>query len=592
MGAFIQALDALARVEPGQERLLLTGACFARLRRGAEAVTVFTELLGHDPDCFEALTWMTILKRGEPEEAIGYALRAVELRPDEASGYGALGTLHLAAHRTEEAILALLKAIEIAPDVPEHHHNLAASYLAARRNGEAVLEFQKAIALDPQSPQNYLALASAYTQFGMAGPAIGCLTEGLERLPDYAPLHTAIAGAFALIRNDAAAEHHHRRALQLSPQSRGGYATWLLNQGRFDEANKIFSAMRREGEDSVYASYGLMLSRKLSGSEEDAAFIGEMESLLTQGGMRPRSEMYLRYALGRAGEGQKRYGEAMAHFNAANHIAESIYHRGQSVTPDRFASEQDQVRHLYEAMSDRGIEGSSTETPIFIVGMIRSGTTLLDQIVSSHPEVRSGGELRFWMEEVRRLVLRGGVPTGGQLNDLAEEYTAYARLLTGPATYVTDKMPLNFEHIGVLHQAMPNARFLHIRRHPVDTCLSIWTTFFGQGPLFAYGKEKIVAYYREYLRAMEYWRNTIPRDRLFELDYEQLISEPEPTIRKAIEFCGLPWEDACLHHDQNDRAINTPSRWQARQPIYRTSVERWRRYEPWLGQFAELLQDA
>lgn len=592
MGAFVQALDALARVESGRERLLLTGASLARLRRGAEAVAVFTELLDQDPDCFEALTWMTILKRSNPDEALRYAEHAVTVRPNDAAGYGALGTLHLAAHRPGDAMQALLRAIELAPDIPEHHHNLAAAYLADRRNGEAVAEFQKAIALDPRSPQNYLALASAYTQFGMAGPAIECLTEGLERLPDHPPLHTAVAGAFAMIRNDAAAEHHHRRALELSPQSRGAYATWLLNQGRFEEANEIFSKMREEGDDPAYASYGLMLSRKLTDSDEDAAFVGEIESLLSSEGLRPRSEMYLRYALGRAGEGQKRYGDAMAHFDAANRLAESIYHGGHAVTPSRFSEEREQVRHLYESMRDGGVMGGSTETPIFIVGMIRSGTTLLDQIVSSHPKVRSGGELRFWMEEVRRLVLRGGVPTEAQLRDLADEYTAYARLLTGPATYVTDKMPLNFEHVGVLHRAMPNARFLHIRRHPLDTCLSIWTTFFGQGPLFAYDKTNIVAYYREYLRAMEYWRQEIPNDRLLELDYEALISEPEPTIRQAIEFCGLPWDDACLHHDQNDRAINTPSRWQARQPIYRTSVERWRRYEPWLGEFAELLEDA
>ncbi len=448
MGAFIQALDMLARVEPGQERLLLTGACLARLRRVSEAETTFTELLAQDPDCYEALTWMTILKRGEPQEALDYALRAVDLRPDDAAGYGALGTLHLAGHRYEDAIEALLRAIDLSPDVPEHHHNLAAAYLAVRQNGEAVSEFQKAIALDPGSPQNYLALASAYTQFGMAGPAIECLTEGLGRLPDYAPLHTAIAGAFALIRNDAAAEHHHRRAFALSPPSRGAYATWLLNQGRFDEANEIFSAMRRGGEDAAYASYGLMLSRKLADSAEDAAFVGEMESLLTQEGMRPRSEMYLHYALGRAGEGQKRYDDAMTHFDAANRLAESTYHRGQAVTPDRFVAEQEQVRKLYESMRDQGIQGPSTETPIFIVGMIRSGTTLLDQIVSSHPEVRSGGELRFWMEEIRRLVLQGGVPTEQQLAALADEYTAYARLLTGPAPYVTDKMPLLSSTLG------------------------------------------------------------------------------------------------------------------------------------------------
>jgi hypothetical protein len=204
--------------------------------------------------------------------------------------------------------------------------------------------------------------------------------------------------------------------------------------------------------------------------------------------------------------------------------------------------------------------------------------------------VHSAGELQFWTEETVRLAFGIGMEDHPSLEALADEYLTYIEQLAGKSGRITDKMPLNFAYAGVIHRALPGARFIHIRRHPVDTCLSIYTTYYGAGPRFAYNKSNIVAYYREYLRVMGYWRERLPSDRLFELDYEDLISDPQSVIPRIVEFCGLPWDESCLHHDRNESAINTPSRWQARQPIYRTSVERWRRFEPWLGEFAELLQ--
>lgn len=384
-----------------------------------------------------------------------------------------------------------------------------------------------------------------------------------------------------MIRNDAAAERHHRRALELSPESRSGFASWLLNQGRFEDANEVFGQMLKDNSDPAFAYYGLMQSRNSSVTVE------AMSSLLVSGNLRPRSEMYLRYALGRAEEQRKDFESAMMHFDAANRLAFSIYHAGNPVDPASFREEHLSVQRLYESMRESAPPANLTPAPIFIIGMIRSGTTLLDQIVSSHPAVASGGELRFWIEETLRLVAQGS--SSHDLLALSEEYVNYAQLLAGKGERVTDKMPLNFAYAGIINLALPNARLLHIRRNPVDTCLSIYTTFFGQGALFAYNKRNVVEYYREYLAAMDYWRAELPPNRLLEIDYEELIADPVSVIPKVIEFCGLPWDEACLNHHQNESAINTPSRWQARQPIYKSSLERWRNYEPWLGEFAQLL---
>jgi hypothetical protein len=149
-------------------------------------------------------------------------------------------------------------------------------------------------------------------------------------------------------------------------------------------------------------------------------------------------------------------------------------------------------------------------------------------------------------------------------------------------------MPINFRHLGLIRIAFPEARILHIRRDPLDTCLSIYMTYFAGGPTFAYNRTNIVAYYRAYLGLMEHWRSVLPSSHFHELRYEDLVSDPEATARAAIEFCGLPWEEACLRFHQSSRVVGTPSRWQARQPVYKSSVGRWRNYEPWLAEFLAL----
>ena len=212
--------------------------------------------------------------------------------------------------------------------------------------------------------------------------------------------------------------------------------------------------------------------------------------------------------------------------------------------------------------------------PVFIVGLPRSGTTLAEQILSSHPAVAAGGELQFW--RVRALELRrfmSGAPDPAALSQAADDYFALLRGVGPSAKRVTDKAPLNYEELGLIRLALPGARIVHCRRNPVDTALSIYFTEFAD----------IVFMYRQYERLMAHWRRILPPDKFLELDYER---------RRLVAFSGLEWEDACLEHERNARIVRTASVWQARQPIYTTSVGRWRRYEPWLGELRELLPKA
>jgi hypothetical protein len=238
----------------------------------------------------------------------------------------------------------------------------------------------------------------------------------------------------------------------------------------------------------------------------------------------------------------------------------------------------------------RAALGSASELPVFIVGMIRSGTTLAEQIVSSHPAVGAGGELRFWGDRGAQIA---EVQTGALEDDAAGKLAAtYCRLLTAiapGASRVTDKMPTNFLLLGMIHLILPRARVIHCRRHPVDNLLSMYFTPYTRSPDYAHGRGNLVFYYQQYVRLVAHWRAVLPRDRFLDVDYEDVVADREGAARRIVDFCGLPWDSACLHPERNTRPIATPSLWQARQPVYRTSVARWRHYERWLGEFRRLL---
>ena len=278
----------------------------------------------------------------------------------------------------------------------------------------------------------------------------------------------------------------------------------------------------------------------------------------------------------------------MRHIDAANAI------RGSRIPLDRarLARQTDAAiaatpPGYLERRPDFGVDD---ETPILIVGMPRSGTTLVEQILSSHPEVAAAEELPFWQErhDAGLRVFDAAVQPEA-LRRVARDYLAVLRAISSDAARVTDKRPYNFAFLRVIRQVFPRAAIVHCRRHPIDTCLSILGTNFDADYRFTSDRGSLVFYYREYLRLMAHWRAVLPADRFIEVDYEALVADPEPLTRWLIATCGLEWNDACLAPHRNQRRISTASVWQARQPIYRSSVERWRRYEPWLGELRALL---
>jgi len=320
----------------------------------------------------------------------------------------------------------------------------------------------------------------------------------------------------------------------------------------------------------------------------DLSLVVQMERIAEEPSLPLRHRGYVEYALGKAFADLGDYQSAMIRYDAANReIREQKLGRTEfDVTVYRKDADF-AIRNMDGDFFDRFQHaGLPDELPVFVVGMMRSGTTLVEQILSSHGEIGAAGEQRFWSEQ--RGAIFGDAFDPNHLRGVTANYLKILGAIAPGKSRVVDKLPENYAHLGLIHAALPNARIIHVRRHPIDTCLSIWTTPNSSRVPWTNEKRDIVFVFKEYLRIMQHWRGLIRSDRLLEIDYEVLVTDPERVSRQLIEFCGLPWDDRCLHPEKNERAVATPSDWQVRQPIYRTAMERWRQYEPWLGEFVEL----
>jgi hypothetical protein len=237
----------------------------------------------------------------------------------------------------------------------------------------------------------------------------------------------------------------------------------------------------------------------------------------------------------------------------------------------------------------RGFGHDSTR-PVFVVGMPRSGTTLTEQILASHPAIFGAGELPFWKSASPKVAESALDPTahGRVLGESAEDYLRLLSGLNPDAERVVDKMPANFAHLGMIHAALPNARIIHMRRNPIDTCLSIYFQNFHIAHSYTNDLDDLAHCYAEYLRVMSHWRSLLPNGTLLDVPYESLVNDQELWSRKIIDFVGLPWNPACLEFHRTVRRVSTFSKWQVRQKISKSSVERWRHYAPFIEPLTRL----
>ncbi len=393
------------------------------------------------------------------------------------------------------------------------------------------------------------------------------------------------------------------RALQRQPTAEmhcnAGAA--LRSMGRFEEArSQFYSSLDFDGKFSRALSYLAQTKQYSGGDLEGQALLSKIDQLLEEEPLPLEDQNHLHFAAAKIHEDCKRYSQAFYHYQMGNAA------RGFTFDPSQEAQFVARTIRAFPASCFEGPEAEKraaishpSRRPIFIVGMPRSGSTLIEQILSSHPQVHGAGEL----PDIPSIV--GTLPRYAdgsaefpecvwnlkvRLGDIATAYLNRLNTINSTARRVIDKNLSNYRYLGLLALMLPNARIIHACRDPLDTCLSCFFQNFVNNHEYAFHLAHLGFKYRQYQKLMRHWRSTLPNP-IHDVFYEQLIANPERVSRKLVAFCGLPWDDACLQPNATERPVATASSWQVRQPIYRTSLQRWRRYADFIGPLRVALQE-
>jgi tetratricopeptide (TPR) repeat protein len=515
----------------GIAETLARGLAFYRQRRFKEAEYCFQLVLRHYPNHPQALNF--------------------------------LGLLAVEAKRLDEAARLLGLAVKHAPKDATIRNNLGNVHLLDDQYDKAAAAFRRALALDPKLVPTLISLGKAYRKLGKGDDA----RQTFERALALAPENT---------------------------EAELGLAETLVEIGELPGAEKRFRAFLAREPGNARALLGYAVAHKFTEAEAETVAI---ESLLARpADMREANLVTLHHAAGKMFHDLKRHDEAFAQFKASKQAAQADYDvKAYGAFVDRMIATFE--RAFFAA---RMGFGDNAERPVFVVGMPRSGTTLTEQILASHPQIHGAGERTDFDDTLKELQfdpLRSpnfpkslrDVPARS-IRELGSRYMASIGRGARDAKRVVNKLPHNFEYLGLIALSLPKARIVHCTRDPMDNCLSCFMQSFNKSHGYNRDLETLGLYYREYRRLMRHWQAVLP-NQIFELPYEEMVAAQEATSRKLIAFMGLEWDDACLAFHATDRSVSTPSRWQVRQPIYQSSVKAWRAYEKHLAPLKQALGD-
>jgi tetratricopeptide (TPR) repeat protein len=357
-------------------------------------------------------------------------------------------------------------------------------------------------------------------------------------------------------------------------------------QGQFDAAEPILQGVLDADPGKMNALILRMGLRKMA--SRDRALVRRAMRAARQC-VTPLDEASLRFAIAKYHDDVGSFSRAFVNYQRANRLLKSVAPRYDR--PQRSRWIDDIIRgHSRTAVAAATAGASDSSRPVFIVGMMRSGTSLVEQILSSHPAVVGAGELSFWKEALHRHAaeVRRGPLSRPVRRSLGDAYLRELDQYSADARHVIDKAPLNSDRLGMIHSVFPRARFVYMRRDPIDTCLSCFFQHFSPSLNFTMDLEDLAHYHREHRRLMAHWCSVLPRGTLLEVPYAGLVADQERWTRRMLDFIGLEWDDACLRFHENRRSVITASSWQVRQTIYTRSVDRWRNYAKFIGPLLEL----
>lgn len=631
------------RLEPGNADAAYNfGLLLMQQGRPADAAELFRHAVQHRPNFPLAHNNLGNACRilGDIEQALGHFRRAVELNPQLGLAHGNLGQLLLERQRPLEALTHCQEAVRLDPQLAPAHNNLGNVFRKLGRLNDAKNSYLEALRLEPNLAVVHNNLGEVLHEQGQLGDAKRSFAQALQREPNNPRYHVSLSKVLLDQRELTAAESHLLTARRLDPrlaEARILLAHAYFEQGRLADSRTEYSAIlaERPNDPAINCRLAEVLL-ELNQSEQaldclrtalrsDPNCAHALAQLATQLGDRLPAEdeaalrrlveaphlldgdrAALLFSLAQVCDARSDYNQAAGHLKRANQLEDSTWQKsGRAYNVEAHAHFVNRLLSVFAPEFFQGVRGFGldSERPVFIVGLPRSGTSLLEQVLASHSRVFGGGELRFAREGFEAL---GGGSDGRSearafdllqkidaesVRRMAHNHLERLAALDDKAERIIDKMPDNYLYVGFMTLLFPRARFLHCCRDLRDIAVSCWITHFRDIP-WSHNFDLLASRFAQYRRVMEHWHAVVP-ERLLDVHYEEMVEDLESVARRAVAFLGLDWEPACLSYHRNQRPVRTASLSQVRQPIYRRSVARWRHYQdamqPLFAQLEEMV---
>lgn len=570
--------------------LNLLGAALQARKKSAEAVSVFDALVMRKPGAAQTYNnrGVALKSIGRLKEAIQDYETAIRLKPDYAEAYNNRGNARSRQGQPREAVRDFSRAIRLKPDYAEAYNNLGIALLSLEQPEAALENHKKAIRIRPGVAEFHCDIGNVFHEMGRLGEATAAYDTAIRLKPDFAKAHNNRGTVFYTREQWDEAEKCYHTAIRLKPdyaEAFNNLGTLYQASGRRQEAVKSFEKAIRFRPDCPGTHCNLSNLKTFAPGDPQ---IRKMETLLTKPVLDDNDKTLLHFSLARAYMDLSDDERAFEYLALGNRLRKKVL--GYRLSNDEAMFSR--IRSIFSSpLPPPAPTGMSGPRPIFVLGMPRSGTTLVEQILASHSAVRAAGELKLLGNAVIKTNRSLGPMTDHHIHALRESYLAGLTQRDSGSPFITDKMPLNFRWIGFIILALPEAKILHVKRNAQATCWSIYKhRFFEGGNGYAYDQADVAGYYRLYENLMGFWHSKFP-GRILDIDYERLTENQSDETRRLLDHAGLAWEDACLEFYSTPRAVRTASSSQIRQKMYQGSSEKWRRYERYLAPMLSLLEE-
>lgn len=581
------------------EALFLCGGVYGQLGDYAVAERLFREALVLAPDhpLLNYNLGVVLFQQNRFEEAMEPLSRTVQLDGNQFEAWMFLGHACEAAGAHEHAIKSYGQAVTLQPSSEEALHALGGLYLRLEMWPSASDIYTRLLGLNPEKPDYINNLGISLSRAYQFERLISLLKPVAISHPREITPNFFVGMAHLELGEVEDALVFYKRILETDPnhiESIVGMASVHYFRGQHEEALKIIEPLTRTSPEipGVALVFAAIAPRFKLFEEAAKLLEWQLASPKLTGFLKGKMSVALGNLYDKSGD----YEKAFRYIRQGNDLCAPEFNRANHLKSIEILEElytEDSIAHM-------PVSGSDSNQPIFIVGMPRSGTTLVEQILASHSQVFGAGELKYiqnYCFELHDMQINGKVyplcladVSPEVLLRLSKDYQGQLdRLSGGLAPRVTDKIPSNHLHLGLIYQLFPKAKVIHIKRDPMDTCVSCFCQFFSGAYPYTYNLDDLGFYYRSYERLMKFWKKVLPLD-ILELSYEELVQDQENMTRKILDFCELPWEQECMDFHKTNRVVATASTDQVREPIYRSAIGKWRRFESHVGALAEALE--